>query len=81
MRPYKSGAVTGMSNTTAPRGANGEQGEESEQVRTKEEKPQNSSGWFSMLPKSAVSARSCSVLGKAQAAPLIHITFSKCSTN
>lgn len=25
MRPYKSGAVTGMSNTTAPRGANGEQ--------------------------------------------------------
>lgn len=34
VRPYKSGAVPGMSNTTAPRGANGEQGEESEQVRT-----------------------------------------------
>lgn len=82
MRPYKSGAVPGMSNTTAPWGANGEQvREESEQVRTNEEKPQSSCVWFLMLPKSAVSAHSCSVLGKAQAAPLIHITFSKCSSN
>lgn len=53
MRPHKSGAVPGMSDTTAPRGANGEQvrSQSKSEPRKKSHKaPVPGSQWFPKVP-------------------------------